>query len=131
LELPTPGEITVEAWDYLTCYETPEHKVYPIVTLTSVNCQQLATPVEDKLMESTSFNISPNPTSGPATLDYTLPPGTAANVQIFNSYGQLVQKHRLQNDTGALQIDGLRPGLYLVVLESGGVPVMTKKLVRF
>lgn len=110
----------------LRCYESP---TTGIIKFTEQPCGFISSTSE----ETTShyYTIYPNPTSGPATLTFTLPPGTPATVQIFNSYGQKVWEHQLPSVAENLQIDDLEPGLYLVTLFSNGQPIKTQKLLRF
>ncbi len=118
---------TAHVWiTELRCYESPATGVIKFI---EQPCGFISPTTE--ATKNQYFTIAPNPTAGPATLTFTLPPGISASVQIFNSYGQLVQKHSLQQSTSTFQLDDLQPGLYFVVLESEGRPIKTKKLLRF
>ncbi len=93
---------------------------------------QWATGIEDESTAS-SFDIYPNPSTGPSTISYSL--NQAANVQleIFSTNGQRValiqQGHQSPGDYSySLAQEDLAAGVYMVQLQMGE-EVITEKLV--
>ncbi len=118
---------TAHVWiTELRCYESP---ITGTIKFIEQPCGFISKTAE--ATEPQYFTLSPNPTTGPATLTFTLPPTTNVIVQILNSFGQKIQEHQLPSATEILQIDDLEPGLYFVTLFSNGQPIKTQKLLRF
>ena len=65
-----------------------------------------------------TFALYPNPTTGPPTLAWQLPPGTrAGQLHLYDPLGRLVQALALPaTATGTLAVPGLAPGLYVAHL---------------
>ena len=65
-----------------------------------------------------TFALYPNPTTGPPTLAWRLPPGTrAGQLRLYDPLGRLVQALALPaTATGTLAVPGLAPGLYVAHL---------------
>ena len=65
-----------------------------------------------------TFALSPNPTAGPPTLAWQLPPGTrAGQLRLYDPLGRLVQALALPaTAAGSVAVPGLGPGLYVAHL---------------
>jgi Secretion system C-terminal sorting domain/Concanavalin A-like lectin/glucanases superfamily len=78
------------------------------------------------------FNLSPNPTSGNATLNYKLNQYSNASFQLFDIQGKLVYQTELNtnDDKAILALDKLDNGLYFGSVYADGILVKTEKIVK-
>jgi hypothetical protein len=78
------------------------------------------------------FNLSPNPTSGKAILNYNLNQHKNANFQLFDVQGKLVYQTELSTneDKAILTLDKLDNGLYFGKVYADGILVKTEKIVK-
>jgi hypothetical protein len=109
----------------LICYQDPE---LGVIYGSGDSC---FTASEEAARQQFSMNISPNPATAQATLDYQLPPGTPAEVRIFNSPGRQVEVIPVTRTSGSLTLPDYPPGLYLVALAVEGQVVRMERWVRF
>lgn len=83
--------------------------------------------------ENQALNIYPNPSSGAVTIGFAPEEQDDAELEIYNSFHEKVYSAKRQvNATGAnkLQVDGLIPGIYVVVFKSGRETATYKFLVN-
>lgn len=87
--------------------------------------------VKESIIESPMYAIFPNPTHGFFTLEtgYGLP-DECAHVKIFNTLGELIQKHDLGPQSSyRFSLIGSPPGVYLVQVTVGRM-IMIEKIVK-
>lgn len=89
----------------------------------------------NEMIENTKQEFSmeqniPNPFSNVATIRYTLPNTTKANITIFDMTGKYIREYDLSTTKGELTINSsdIGKGMFLYSLISGGKIVMTKKM---
>ncbi|MEM6685866.1 MAG: tail fiber domain-containing protein [Bacteroidota bacterium] len=73
----------------------------------------------------------PNPFNSVATIRYTLPSSTKANITIFDMTGKFIREYDLSKTKGELVINSgdIGKGMFLYSLISGGEIIMTKKMI--
>ena len=74
-------------------------------------------------MSTPTFTLYPNPSTGPVTLNWQLPPAArAGQLRLYSVLGQLVKTLPLPpTASGRLEVAGLAPGLYLArLLDAAG-----------
>ena len=83
--------------------------------------------------EAVRVSLYPNPAQNQTSISYALPAGTGeAEVTVFEAAtGRSIQKYRLDQTTGTLNIDtqGYIPGFYGLRLTASGLASETRKLV--
>ncbi|MEM6685865.1 MAG: tail fiber domain-containing protein [Bacteroidota bacterium] len=72
----------------------------------------------------------PNPFNSVATIRYTLPSNTKANITIFDMTGKYIKEYDLSNTKGELVINSgdIGKGMFLYSLISNGEIIITKKM---
>ena len=78
-----------------------------------------------------SLNIFPNPSSGPATLQYHVPGMDKGEAIVFDGFGRSVVTIKLQQEAGQLPLPDLAPGVYLIRLSASGQHLSTVKFIQF
>ncbi len=84
----------------------------------------------DEVGFSMEQNI-PNPFSNQATISYTLPNNTEANIVIFDMSGKFIREYNLPNQKGELVINSsdIGQGMFIYSLVSGGKIMETRKMI--
>jgi hypothetical protein len=80
---------------------------------------------------SPSINLFPNPTSGALNLDLGSFVGERADIRIFNSMGQQVMTHRIdevQMNIERMDVSRLEPGMYHLTVKVGNA-TLTERVV--
>ncbi|WP_375581153.1 T9SS type A sorting domain-containing protein [Marivirga tractuosa] len=72
--------------------------------------------------------IYPNPTSD--ILNINNLSGDIRNLTIYNSNGQLVQKHSLTDDSNVIRLKSLEAGVYLLQLQDDKGKLLTKRIIK-
>lgn len=75
------------------------------------------------------WNLFPNPTSSSVMVDFPLE-GHFVPFSILNPEGILVRQGRLESDQSRIDLNGIRPGLYLFRIEYQGKPYLKKLAVE-
>lgn len=98
--------------------------------LNDLACEDFVVGTDDMDLEF-SFQISPNPATAFPVLRYSFPndPSTA-EVQVFNTIGQLHSIFHLENTQGEILLENLPAGLHFVSLVVEGRVVSTERLVK-
>lgn len=98
--------------------------------LASIN-QNIAT--ADLSEKSNDFEVYPNPTNGELYIDLPSFTGKAVKIELYNMQGQMLQfldiDNAIQNQKELLNLTGLAPGMYFVMLKSDGLPDATKRVI--
>lgn len=74
------------------------------------------------------LNVYPNPANGMVWLDLPGHTNGQSVLRIYNALGQEVAMQRVQGENPAVQVNGLRSGIYLLALKRDGV-IFTARLV--
>ncbi|MBC8756625.1 tail fiber domain-containing protein [Kordia sp. YSTF-M3] len=84
----------------------------------------------DEVGFSMEQNI-PNPFNNQATISYTLPSNTKANIAIFDMSGKFIREYDLPNQKGELVINSsdIGQGMFIYSLVSGGKIMETRKMI--
>ncbi|MEM6720365.1 MAG: tail fiber domain-containing protein [Bacteroidota bacterium] len=87
--------------------------------------------IEEKVQTFSMEQNIPNPFNSVATIRYTLPSNTKANITIFDMTGKYIREYDLSNPKGELIINSgdIGKGMFLYSLISGGEIIMTKKMI--
>lgn len=84
--------------------------------------------------DKVNYNISPNPVSSVATIEYYLNKACRVQIFIFDIYGRLIAIDHFDNFAGinkqTINTETLTPGMYLFSLEIDGVSVGIKTVVK-
>lgn len=83
----------------------------------------LAARTADEATAMAAFTLSPNPSTGPVTIEWQLPPGgRAGQLRLYSVLGQLTKTLPLPpTASGRLEVAGLAPGIYLArLLDAAG-----------
>lgn len=102
---------------------------YKGIPITSPNC---LTNIND-LTNSNYLNVFPNPTTGTATLNYSLPLKATIRLSILNVLGEettvLVDNKEFQEGLHSAAINGLKPGIYFCKLAFSNSSFVSKIVV--
>jgi hypothetical protein len=73
----------------------------------------------------------PNPFSNQATISYTLPSNTKANIAVFDMSGKFIREYNLSNEKGELVINSsdIGRGMFIYSLISNGKIIKTRKMI--
>lgn len=85
---------------------------------TNLTAPEKAEVIKDAGNAAGSFKIYPNPSSGDVTLSFALDEQDEAGIEVYNSFREKVysaKKHVESGENNKVQIDGLKPGMYIVV----------------
>ncbi|MFH0921960.1 MAG: T9SS type A sorting domain-containing protein [Fibrobacterota bacterium] len=82
-----------------------------------------------------SLSVTPNPSTGPASVYYSLPSAGTVSLKVLNPQGRLLRKFVSERQTGgehrlAVSMDELPAGIYLLALKYGN-QVKNAKIIRF
>jgi hypothetical protein len=82
---------------------------------------------------SLQLQISPNPMSSQATINYQIASNTKATISIYNLQGQIVQTQQVNYGTSSIQINRnqLPAGTYMVSLTTDNGNKILKKLLIY
>lgn len=89
-----------------------------------VDCGVQQTPFElETPDERTGFQIYPNPTSRELQMEFDLPAGEVAQLQVYNLFGQAILRSQWDTfegrQTESIAVDQLPPGTYMLDLRAG------------
>jgi hypothetical protein len=79
-----------------------------------------------------SFEVYPNPTSGELNVDLTSYFGRAVRLEVYSLEGKLLQfseVNEVRNTLERLDLTDFRSGMYLVKVQSDGLPDVTRRIV--
>lgn len=125
-----PTDIISEMWYELVCYQKPDGRLYNMNPWLNVDCQALATPVNQAEAENTTLHISPNPASNEVLVEFQLPTRKAGSILVLDMLGKTIQQYNLPPAATRLKIDTLTSGIYFIVLKSEEQVFAIKKLIR-
>ncbi len=94
--------------------------------------QESVTSVPEKL-RNTKLKIYPNPAQSIVWIELSTAASEAVDIRIINLMGQvLATQHLAANKeiTTSFQLDGLRPGMYLILVEGKSTQLMDKLIIR-
>ena len=90
--------------------------------------------VDENIQNNINLNISPNPISSIARVDYNLKEAVRVQLHIYDIYGRLIAINHFNNSAGlnkhTINTEHLGPGLYLFSLEIDGKSVSVKSAVK-
>lgn len=89
--------------------------------------------VTEALVKSGSLSIYPNPSSGNVNLEFTLDQADDAGIEVYNSFHEkvyVIKKRVEASENNKLQVDGLPPGVYLVIFTRGSETATQKFIVK-
>ena len=116
--------IICPVWDLL-CFHENDDLLYIMPGQT--NCYQTSVGIEEQLAEAT-FKILPNPVNQGQYFEIESSQGIR-NISIYNSVGLLVKQMSFApNEKTIIKTDDMKPGLYLVKIETWNKLTITKKL---
>ena len=83
------------------------------------------------LAKEFNFSIFPNPAKEKISLGFEEPLSSDSDIRIYDSYGQVIKSYKAGNGSTEFSISnpGLRPGIYMIRISSGGIDLGFKKLI--
>ncbi len=83
-------------------------------------------------VQTSGWQLSPNPTSGPATLQLNAPATDALHLQVLDMAGRLCVEQNIPTgqQTAPIDLTGLPDGVFLVRLSGGAYGAITQRLVK-
>ena len=126
---PTTSSNDKDADDSNPCIG-PLDADYNETSLPGPNC---VTGVNNVSINTINLSVFPNPTTGSATLSYSLPAKTTVRVSILNLLGEettvLIDDKELQEGFHSINIDNLKSGVYFCKLSSSNSSSVKKVVV--
>jgi hypothetical protein len=80
-----------------------------------------------------NFNVFPNPTDGPISVDVDLPSSDKVNVEVFNIMGQRVYENSMSPaalKNSSLDLSALDKGFYFLTITSGENKMVSRILLQ-
>jgi len=102
---------------------------YRLGALEGSECDSITSSAEVLVRPTAFFIGSPNPASGPVTLQYELPEGSNGYFIVTDLTGREIERHFVEEPVGLLRLAGYDAGLYLIRLVVDGRIVQSEKLV--
>ncbi len=94
--------------------------------------QESVTSVAERL-HNTNLKVYPNPSQGMVWVELTTPHSESVDISILNLMGQVVATQNLTANgktTTSFQLDGLRPGMYLIRVEGQTTKLLEKLIIN-
>ncbi len=100
----------------------PHHPVFRLGTMEGSPCDTITSTATSEIGDGFSFKVFPNPTSGTFSVEYELPFGQNTEWALSDALGREVWRETLPvgAKSHSISLTGLREGLYLYQVVSGG-----------
>jgi len=109
-----------------------EYDICDTVKEASKPDKKIQTPVQRPQTQAPDFRVFPNPSSGEVTIDLSAYPDQVARLELFDVQGKVLQVLEVNTGeaiTGRFNLSAYLDGIYLIRVQSAGLPAATKRIV--